>query len=64
MSFAPFLALSWWLGFRIGFGWLVQELPPEQENLHRARRDKNPGRPQWPGIGMSLVYANSKVCEP
>jgi hypothetical protein len=34
-SFAPPELLSWWLGFRIRKGWLVQELPPGREKSAR-----------------------------
>src|ERR1700732_3042076 len=43
MSFAPSLALSWWLGFRIGFDGWSKSCRLSGRNLHRARRDKIPG---------------------
>ena len=43
MSFAPYPALSWWLGFRIGFDGWSKSCRLGRRNLHRARRDKIPG---------------------
>jgi hypothetical protein len=43
MPLAPSLALSWWLGFRIGFDGWSESCRLRGRNLHRARRDKIPG---------------------
>jgi polar amino acid transport system substrate-binding protein len=43
MSLAPFLALSWWLGFRIGFDGWSKSCRLRRKNLHGARRDKIQG---------------------
>src|SRR4051794_33839874 len=42
--------------------WLVQELPPAREKSAQGTAGQNPGRPQWPGIGITQAHANSKVC--
>jgi hypothetical protein len=43
MSFAPYPALSWWLGFRIGFDGWSKSCRLSRRNLRGARRDKIPG---------------------
>ena len=43
MSLAPYPALSWWLGFRIGVDGWSKSCRLSGRNLRRARRDKIPG---------------------
>ena len=43
MSFAQSMALSWQLGFRIGFDGWSKSCRPGRRNLLGARRDKIPG---------------------
>jgi len=59
------MTMSWWLGFRIRGGWLVQELPPAREKSVRDTRDKIPGdlsSQEWRRSGL-CQFQSLKIVE-